>query len=516
MDPLTPVTAPPPLSEAAVAEASAAQEATESQPHLPLHQHVIESVQTVLTAMILAFVFRAFFIEPFIIPTGSMAEGLCGAHRDYVCPACGWEYAVGDVPSGGPPTEPPTCPNCHRRADPEKEAGIPKAGDRILVHKWPFELSSWLGPHRWDVIVFRDPANPEENYIKRLVGLPGESVEIVDGDVYINGEIARKPAAAQNALWFVVYDQNHARSTLADDAPTPWIAADESPPSLGWSDLDERVVKYHGPDDAPRSIRFDPIHSRYYLRDVYGYNVNAPDTLVGDVRLSAEIHWDSGEGELAWELVRGDDVFTLRLAADGAVTVTRIAGGDDHPSPRFSLVGRLPYSLQGRTTAVRFAHVDYRVWVEIDGQILLSTTPGQYEPDLQALRHMTRSAPVGLRVTARKFDGELRDLRIDRDVHYTRTSVSSQRAAAGEPFQLGPDSFFVLGDNSPNSHDGREWYKLDTHLMAEEAAGRYQRGTVRRDQIVGQAFFVYLPGLMPSEAASGLHIPDLGRLRFIR
>lgn len=43
-------------------------------------------------------------------------------------------------------------------------------------------------PRRGDIVVFPNPDNEEENYIKRVIGLPGETVEVIDGVVYINGE----------------------------------------------------------------------------------------------------------------------------------------------------------------------------------------------------------------------------------------------------------------------------------------------------------------------------------------
>ncbi len=80
------------------------------------------------------------------------------------------------------------CPNCNHA---NSTAAIndrlqnPETGDRILVLKWPFDLGlNALGPARWDVVVFKDPADGSTNYIKRLVGLPGEVLMIVDGDVY--------------------------------------------------------------------------------------------------------------------------------------------------------------------------------------------------------------------------------------------------------------------------------------------------------------------------------------------
>ena len=55
-------------------------------------------------------------------------------------------------------------------------------GDRILVAKFPYEFAD---PKRWDVVVFKYPGNATVNYIKRLVGLPGETIRIRDGDLWI-------------------------------------------------------------------------------------------------------------------------------------------------------------------------------------------------------------------------------------------------------------------------------------------------------------------------------------------
>ncbi len=56
-------------------------------------------------------------------------------------------------------------------------------GDRILVAKFPYEFAD---PKRWDVVVFKYPGNAVQNYIKRLVGLPGETIRIRDGDLWIH------------------------------------------------------------------------------------------------------------------------------------------------------------------------------------------------------------------------------------------------------------------------------------------------------------------------------------------
>lgn len=54
-------------------------------------------------------------------------------------------------------------------------------------------LAVFAGPQRGDLVVFRPPANPDELYIKRVIALPGESIRITGGKVYINGTLLYEP-----------------------------------------------------------------------------------------------------------------------------------------------------------------------------------------------------------------------------------------------------------------------------------------------------------------------------------
>jgi len=470
--------------------------------------HALETIQTVLTALMLAFVFRAYLVEAFIIPTGSMAESLLGAHATMICPACGWEYDFA-------PTHDCFCPNCHLRLPLAAENVPLKDGDRILVHKWPYVLGGPFGPQRWDVIVFRNPSDPRENYVKRAVGLPGESVQILDGDVYINGRIARKTPAAQRALWFVVYDQAHIPVPTAATAGWPRWIVEPTPNSeaSGWEGLSARVLRFNAPDDRERAMRFEPDDDRYF-QDVCGYNRGPspwPAPRVGDMRLLAEVAFQDGEGTCRWELTRDDQRFMLTLCRDGTLTLDMAPADGAQAATRIGQARHERFRA-GRPYAVEFAHVDYRVYVKLNGQTVLATSDEQYNPDVAALRAFERRTPVGLRLAAHSVDLELRRLRIDRDVHYTYRPGRTVRADASGPFVLGHDEYFVLGDNSPDSHDSREWQQQAYHLPA----GHWQAGTVPASQIVGRVAFVYLPGLQPLDAAGNWRLPDLGRVRFVR
>src|SRR5262249_9959854 len=153
----------PPSPDSPTLGASPGAEGTSNQPnpaenpdgadhHEPaVSGQIVETLQTVLTALILAFVFRAYLIEAFIIPTGSTAEALVGEHGTRVCPRCGWEYDFGPTRAGYEPGQAfqegivVSCPNCHESVALDLTDIHPKSGDRILVHKWPFVLGGWFG-----------------------------------------------------------------------------------------------------------------------------------------------------------------------------------------------------------------------------------------------------------------------------------------------------------------------------------------------------------------------------------
>lgn len=69
--------------------------------------------------------------------------------------------------------------------------------DRIFVNKFIYPLREWLGDKepikRGDIVVLLYPLDPSKSYIKRVVGLPGEEINIEDGKLYINGQLVEEP-----------------------------------------------------------------------------------------------------------------------------------------------------------------------------------------------------------------------------------------------------------------------------------------------------------------------------------
>ncbi len=203
-----------------------------------------ETFESIVIAFILAFIFRAYVVEAFVIPTGSMAPTLLGQHVKAACPQCGYRFDVdasGKTHTDSDRPMPTPCPMCHYPA--ELPPSTPtRAGDRLLVQKYIYHVAE---PRRWDVVVFRNPQShnengspgPTTNYIKRLVGLPHENLYILDGNVYVKPldspdsawRIARKtdPRAnrhwesIQRAVWQPIYHSSYVPLDHGEATPPP-------------------------------------------------------------------------------------------------------------------------------------------------------------------------------------------------------------------------------------------------------------------------------------------------------
>ncbi|HEY2838988.1 MAG TPA: signal peptidase I, partial [Pirellulales bacterium] len=212
--------------------------ASKDAPAPPRKDGIRETVESVVIAFVLAFLFRAFEAEAFVIPTGSMAPTLMGVHKDLTCEECGYAFRIGaseeqddeaqrlaaEMKRGSPENRKAAatelagrdqltaiCPNCRYEMDQVTRFPTYK-GDRILVSKFPYDLAS---PDRWDVAVFKYPRCASENYIKRVVGLPNETLTIHGGNIYTshgdpdNIEIERKPPDKVRAIMQTVYDNDY-------------------------------------------------------------------------------------------------------------------------------------------------------------------------------------------------------------------------------------------------------------------------------------------------------------------
>lgn len=537
-----------------------------SDPEAPRRTDVIDTIQSLLVAFVVAMTFRGFVLEGFMIPTGSMGPTLLGAHVQVRSPVTGYEYTADSMAIDPRPKQPIIDPMITRRFPvemvPREQLAMRAAvGDRVLVLKylWPF-----MGPQRWDVVVFKNPPDPvgeTQNYIKRLVGMPNESLLFADGDVFVGPpgasadqlDIARKPEMIQRAVWQPVYDSDWQPVDLerweqswrhAWTGP-PWISADESAP---WATTGKRAWRWDG--EGPTALAWDL--SNHPITDWNAYNVwrAAPEFPVADIRVAAAIEVDDPARFTTMLRLRARGHRFEFWLSPGTISLAVVR----HEDGTVIAKADAPFRLDSRFARVEMWHVDQALRFFVD-DVEIATLEYDLGPpstrlalammNVERYRREPMSAmPQGIAELRWDFDGggvTLRHVRLDRDLYYQPASQSphNQSPTNGpfvpgpcfgcdldHPAQLDDGQFLMLGDNSAASRDGRVWGRPHPLLVRE--LGFDTPFVVPRALLVGKAWCVYFPAT--GKLASGIDgasaddwfsrlpalAPSFGRLRFIR
>ncbi|MES2861768.1 MAG: signal peptidase I [Pseudomonadota bacterium] len=116
----------------------------------------MEIVKTVVVALAIAFVLRVLLFQPFTIPSASMEPNLY--EGDYIV-VSKWAYGYSKFSSGLP-------------------INLPLGDDRVFGR----------APNRGDIVVFKLPRDDKTDYIKRVIGLPGDRIQMINNKLHINGQ----------------------------------------------------------------------------------------------------------------------------------------------------------------------------------------------------------------------------------------------------------------------------------------------------------------------------------------
>lgn len=481
-------------------------------------EEVANTLEWLITAFILAFVFRAFVMEAFRIPTGSMADTLMGAHYRLRCRQCGYEYEYGYISRPSKDRIPMEIVNAPRSRCPScgfiDETGGPAIvsnGDRILVLKCIYQFAE---PKRWDVVVFKNPLEPRINYIKRMIARPGETVEIIDGDIYIDGHIARKPSKVQEELWMPVYinDYQPARpeegSFNGHSWKSPFITA-----GTKWVNdaVNPVLFQLDSPADQINSLVYNTQAGNNF-RCTYAYN-NVEDykymPVCSDLKAGFYILKRSEEWGAGISLSKYQTTYRAWVDFAGTMKIFQITGVSETILATKEIRN---FSSKGGVL-IRFINVDHQLIFEY-GRDKLTYDLGDL-PDSLGQRRTDIEPRVEILGSGRL---SISHVSIFRDIYYTNRSMDGSRAgkaSEGSGVKLAEDQFFVLGDNSPISEDSRWWAGKGIGNNGIE----YEKGIVPRDYLVGKAVFVYWPGgFRPSIGRNYFPfavIPDVGRMRFV-
>ncbi|MDR0326745.1 MAG: S26 family signal peptidase [Planctomycetaceae bacterium] len=402
-----------------------------------------ELIEALAVALILAFLFKAYIIELYCIPTGSMASTLMGRHKDVNCEICGFPFQISASSESNDGQERSrtknelprviggTCPLCQYTmyVDADNLAGqthMSYSGDRIFVNK---SLFSYREPSRWHVTVFRYPAHPHVNYIKRLIGLENETVMLRNGQVFVQKEgsehfeIQRKPLRALLSMMRPVDDNDHVLPEIHELGwKTRWYgdgrwqrsadyksftgtgSAEETSwlkfryitaTTSEWSHLIQGALPEGNHTGTPQLIT----DSLGYNSDILQFpsgprreviQVETPQSgtvqicrrvpgsfgfnWVGDLAIRCTLHADKSEGKVVFRLVKGGIHFQCDLdlaAGDAVFSIPEV--------PEF-----VPFSVSvpihpGRNHDVMFCNVDEEMRLVIDGKEIDTQGRGSYE-----------------------------------------------------------------------------------------------------------------------------------------
>ena len=511
----------------------------------------------ILYSVAFVFIVSSSLVSGYVQPTGAMAETLFGYHKDVHCPTCGFEFAINcSSEVVFPEQERPTpvfacvCPNCRQRihfpsAPPmllrdfpdsiEIPDPGPNSGDRFLVVKGLLGPRV-IAPRRFDLFAHEYTLQRSEVYLKRLIGLPGETIAIRSGDLYVldpnkglkyddaetrqeprdpfaarmpmhpddseairrfeqgQFEILRKSPEQMLALRHIVYDNDHP----AKDQPVRWVSTG------GWKAGDDHSFAL-SPDSGTKTawLRYRHILPDHdgkpaLITDFTGYNAYWSSlhqpllgyNWVGDLILECDVTLDRPQGELTLELSHGVDRFRAHWdLSNGTCTLLRV-GADSE-----SVLDSKPTTLSKRGSyRLRLANVDRRltVWVNEDlpfGEGIAYPAPARLGPsesnDLEPASIGARGSAVTVRRlmlfrdTYYTVGGEHHDRPNDPDIiGIDFTDPNSWKALSKSPLltmYVQPGNYLVLGDNSAESSDSRYWGSVPDRLL------------------LGRAFFVYYP-----------------------
>ena len=557
---------------------------------------VRETIESLLVAVLLALMFRAFESEAFIIPTGSMAPSLTGQHYDLECENCRLRYHTGTSTDSARNSRDDSthCPICRfptrlSRDRSKKPDHVSNNGDRILVNKFTYDFAD---PERYDVIVFKNPHNGKQNYIKRLIGLPGDNLTIENGDIYLfdqtddgwgNKRIARKPSAVVKHILQVVDDTHHIGPFLEDiDWPSRW---QEFAGGSDWEVLDtggHSVFKTTGSGSSWLRYRhFQPFKTEWaaittnnkipkrmkdklprgmLISDQYAYNdlhVVDPTKFspnrnpglhwVGDIGMECDLEIDQAGGEIALDIVEGGMHFICTI--DTSTGVAKLSTKTETDSvvkfvdAESNVVAEptAQTSLGAGSYRLMFVNADDQLHLWVNGA-LIEFDAATFERSDVPLPYFSKTdaadaEPLG--IASKGASLKVDRLKVVRDIYYTATKdeanitnesgladrnaiytwlrspemwgqadaknyFKAKKGGMQPMFKLkhgataAQDQFLPMGDNSPNSLDGRFWYK---------------RNYVQRDMLIGQATFVYWPHTVNSPFR---FCPNFWEMGFIR
>jgi hypothetical protein len=345
--------------------------------------------------------------------------------------------------------------------------------------------------------------------------------------------LVRKTPAAQASTWHPVFSQDYLPArrfgTFPEGLGTPvWLPAE---PENGWSDHLARVVHFR-PQESVAGLAELLFRGRA-CADSYGYNgqsAREDEVIVSDNRLHFVLEPLEDHGLLRLQLCKRRWQIHATLNGLGEAWLTRTPRSGTGPAEELARGRSAPWRPHEQIE-VDFCVLDGHAELRVGDQMVFGR-PVPIAPSRagEVRREVAREAELSPDVRLAAADGALaiHHLNLQRDVYYRSDRQLNPATrqlgwgVMGHPIYLRPvegreqpGDYFMLGDNSPQSKDGRLWAASEVGPHLSMMRDNYQVGTVPGDQLIGRAFFVYWPaGIRPLGRAIPI-VPNVGRMRFI-
>ena len=367
-----------------------------------------ENIEAMTVAIVMAVMLKYFAVEAYQIPTGSMQPTLMGQ-----------EF--------------------HDRG---RLAGEIK--DRILVDKLSFHLRD---PERWEVVIFKYPLNRAQNFVKRLVGMPGEHFRVRYGDLWRRSneqepwQILRRPANVQRDQWKAI--------DLGEPVGGEHWAVEGTP--QGALRREGREVEAAG----AAKLRF-AAHGGGPILDTYthGYPLGTQEAMakfpefhasnehtVGDLRVSGRVRASEQLAALAIVLTEGTRSYRFEIPGPAA----------PRAEARIGVQWARNEIYDPRESTVEAPRLAAGAWIEFAAQNLddqLTLELGDVRLALEIEPATDQTAGVTLELVG--GGAGLDDLQVWRDIYYTEGHTASE-------WRIPEGCYFMMGDNTQDSSDSREW-----------------------------------------------------------
>ncbi len=358
--------------------------------------------------------------------------------------------------------------------------GSPEANvfDRILVDKLSFHFRD---PERWEVCVFKYPLDRSKSFIKRLVGMPGEELRVQYGDLWTRKDssqpwtILRRPEPVQKAVW-----------KRLDPSEPRYLAWKPEGGARTWTMHGRASFEARGAgavriptegdsvrdlycDGYPESVVPKLKQSDHVRREVpSGFND------VGDLRVEGRITALASLKTFSIELREGDRTYTFVLPGPAApagyppwkVDVPSSSKAEpSQPDSNVLVSDTRPEAERklavGKSVSFAAQNMDDLLQLEVDGKIV-------WQIEVPATSDQRSS--ITLRVDG---DADVDRLELYRDIYYT------QGQGMRSEFQIPANSYVMMGDNTQDSSDSREWKLAQYRWDGPGSNGEWVRGNRR-------------------------------------